>query len=214
VEHPNLPSNSDKSKMKAQKAPEEDKSPLAPIVTNPVVQKRPSLGARFKGVFMSGDGRSVVRYIFGGVLVPAVKNMLVDGVTKGIERAVYGESSPRRPMQPSGIYGQTQYNRPVYRPDPRTMGILPDQPPHVVPRSNGELNFVLQTREEADSVVDTLAEAVSKYGFVSVADLYQLLGLPFTHQDNKWGWTIPQMASIRQVREGYHLTMPSAEPID
>lgn len=214
MEHPNLPSNSDKSKMKATPTAPEKKQ-LAPVVTNPVVQKRPSLGTRFKNVFVSGDGRSVGRYILGGVLIPAMKNMVVDAVKGGIDRAVYGESDPRRQMRPSaGIYGQTQYNRPVYRPDPRQVSMLPDQPPYVSPRSNGELNFVLQTREEADVVVDTLAEAVSMYGLVTVADLYQLLGMPFSHQDNKWGWTIPQMATIRQVREGYHLTMPPAEPID
>jgi len=215
MENPSLPSNSEKSKERVKK-PITEKTPMLPVVTGPVIQKKASLGSRFKGVFFGSDGRSVASYVFGGVLLPAAKNAVVDAVTRGIERAIYGDASPRRsPSAPSGIYGQTQYNRPIYRPDSRQQGVmLPGQPPHVIPRANGDLNFVLQSREEGDQVIDTMIEAVSMYGFVTVADLYQLLGLPFNHQDLKWGWTTPPMATLRQVRDGYHLVMPPAEAID
>lgn len=73
--------------------------------------------------------------------------------------------------------------------------------------------IVLQSRTEAEEVVDRLFEVVSRYGSASVADLYELVGLSSTHTDNKWGWDDLQGAGVSRVRGGFLLDLPEPEPL-
>lgn len=74
--------------------------------------------------------------------------------------------------------------------------------------------MILVSRDEAQLVLDTLIDIIDTYEFASVADLYDLAGLPTTYVDNKWGWGSLQYAEVRQVREGYLLDLPNVEPIE
>lgn len=73
---------------------------------------------------------------------------------------------------------------------------------------------ILATRSEAELVLERLGDIIDKFEVASVGDLHDLLGLPQTHVDQKWGWTYVGDASIRQVREGYLLDLPLAAPIE
>jgi hypothetical protein len=48
---------------------------------------------------------------------------------------------------------------------------------------------------------------------VSLADLFDTVGLPATHVDNKWGWTNLASVEVRQVREGWQISFPPLEEI-
>jgi hypothetical protein len=74
--------------------------------------------------------------------------------------------------------------------------------------------IVLETRGEADEVIDQLYEIVSRYDSATVADLYELVGLASTHTDNKWGWTDLRGAGVTRVRSGYLLDIPEPRPLD
>jgi hypothetical protein len=62
-------------------------------------------------------------------------------------------------------------------------------------------------------VLERMQDIIDKYEVVSVSDLYELLGLPSSYQDNKWGWNYLGDVQVRQIREGYLIDFPSAEPI-
>lgn len=189
--------------------PVEEKS-VEQVTTNPVIKMKPSLGQRFKHVFFGGDSRGAARYISEDVILPALRNLLVDSVAKGAERLIYGDS---RPTRRSGLsYGsRIQYNSPLMRPDPRGPVRLPDQPPrHQRADPNG---LVLMSRDEADMVLERMGDILEKFEVASVADLYDLTGLPVSPIDNKWGWYNLHNAAVRQVREGYLLDLPPAEEI-
>ena len=115
----------------------------------------------------------------------------------------------RRPIN----YGsRVQYNSPVRR----DRAYLPDQAParplgRQVRRETNDL--VLTSREEAELVLERLTDIIDKYGVASLADLYDLTGLPTSHVDNKWGWTYLNNTEIRQVRDGYLLDLPPVEEI-
>jgi hypothetical protein len=74
-----------------------------------------------------------------------------------------------------------------------------------------------------DAVVDSLIGGIERLfqgdsrrrgaGEVSVADLYELLGVAADHTDQKWGWRTLGGASVRRVRDGYLLDLPQPEPI-
>lgn len=183
------------------------------VVTGEVVQRKKSLGTKFKDVFIGGEFKSAARYVAADVLLPALRNLIVDTTTKGIERIIYGESAAARRRLPD-YRPRIQYNSPVYRGDPRERSYLPKQPPHVTRGSRHQVGEVIvTTREEAESVVEQLTEIISKYDVATVGELYDLLGLATTYVDNKWGWTFLNRVEIRQIREGYLIDLPPAEPI-
>lgn len=201
-------SNSDKDKKLS--APRADSAARPEkVITGVVITKKPSLGHRFKSTFFGGDGKSAVRYISVDVILPAVRNLVVDAITKGAERMVYGESRPRRPGGFQSSYpSRVQYNSPVMRPDVRPAR-LPDQGP----QTRDANDLILTSRDEADMVIERMKDICDQFEVASVADLYDLCGLPVSPIDQKWGWTNLSGAETKSVREGWLLNLPRAEEI-
>ena len=202
-----FPPNSHKS---AEKGDTPDKK-VEKVVTGEVVQRKKPLGTRFKDVFFGGDFNSAARFVAADVLLPAFRNLVVDAVQEGTRRVMFGESTMHRHRRPE-MRSRVQYNNPVNRRDPRERVYLPDQPPHPAPR-RGSHEIVLISREDAELVIERLADIVDKYDVASVSDLNDLVGHPSAHTDNKWGWTSLSGVGVRQVREGYLLDLPSPEAI-
>jgi len=199
--------NSDKSKE-----PVPDKK-IEKVVTGEVVDREVSLGRKFKNVFFGGDAKQSARYVAGDVLLPALRNLIVDMVTMGIERVVYGES-PRRRGRTIPVTSRVQYNAYSGMRDPRETGRvhLPGQPPRLTTRAQ-ERDLILERRDDAEAVLEQLVTIIDQYEVASVSDLNELLGRPSSHIDQKWGWTSLGHVAIRQVREGYHLDLPQPEEI-
>jgi len=200
--------NSHKQKEKAEALANKT---IEKVVTGEVVQKKKSVGQKFKGIFFGGELKGAARYIAADVLLPALRNLLVDTTSKGIERVVYGESSAQR-RRTVGYGSRIQYNNPIAR---RDHAYLPNQPAHSTMRQvrRDTNEFVLASREEAELVLERLNDIVDKYEIASLADLYQLMGLPTSAIDNKWGWISLVNAEIRQARDGYVLDLPPTEEI-
>lgn len=205
-----FPPNSNNVLKGAPETPPEKKQ-LGAVVTSKAVQRKKPLGLRIKEMFFGGDGKGVVRYIASDVLLPALKNLIVEASEQGIKRAVYGDSSPRRRMEPTR--SRVSYQSPVYRQDPRTRAMLPDQPPYspTVARDAGQV--IIATRQEAERVLDCMVEVVDQYGAASLADLYSLCDLPSSPIDNKWGWDNLQFAEVKQVRDGWLINLTRPEPL-
>lgn len=202
------------SNAKKQKADRPPKEKIEAIVTGEVIQKPKSVGHKFKDIFFGGDFKLAVRYVSAEVLLPAFRNLIVDAVTKGAERMVFGESYRRTPE----FRSFTQYNNPLARRDmrdPRTARAnLPDQPSRFNNNQRRDANdIILSSREEAELVVERLIDIIDKYDVASLADLHELLGIPTSHVDNKWGWTYLNNVEIRQVRSGYLIDLPTLEEI-
>jgi len=73
---------------------------------------------------------------------------------------------------------------------------------------------VLETRVEAEEVIDNLFELISKYDVATMRDVLSMVGEPHnpTHED--WGWTDLRGARVHRVREGYLLDLPRPEALD
>lgn len=200
--------NSDKSKLRAIEPKPEKK--LEKVVSGDVVVLKPSVGSRLKKIFLGGDVDSAAQYVFGQVILPALRNIIVETVSRGAEQLMYGESG-RRPPPRSPNYGpRVMYNNPLSRQEPR----MYHQPPHRWAESSRAADRVMvTTRAEAEAVVDQLVEAVDKYGLVTRADLNEVLGLESAHIDHKWGWDNLARTEIRQTRDGYEITFPPVEEI-
>lgn len=212
----NFPGNSHNvtGEPKDPKDPKDEKpkkEEVKKVVSVDVVQRKKPLGRRFKDLFFGGEFKGATKYIFGDVLLPALRNMVVDATTKGVERVIYGESSPRR--RPELGRPRISYNSPVDRGYSRSRAMLPDQPPYVSRRRQDVGEIIIVSREEAEMVVERMIDIIDKYDVASIADLHDLVGLPTTYVDNKWGWANLNNVNIRQIREGYLIDLPSAEPL-
>lgn len=198
------------------KAEKKEKPKVEKVVTGEIVQKPKGVGRKFKDVFFGGDAKQAAGYVAADVLLPALRNLIVDMVTKGLENLVYGQSRRRPPgggYNYSARYQGVQYDRPLMDPrDPRTRS-----PMSIAPRgrtNRHEMNdIVIASKEEAELVVERLSDILDKYDVVSLADLYDLLGLGTSHIDNKWGWTYLGNVQVRQIRQGYLLELPPLEEI-
>lgn len=186
------------------------------VVVGEVVVQKKSLGRKFKDLFVAADIHSVIGYVASEVLLPAARNMIVDGASKGVERMMYGESTARR--RGYGVPNQSRitYNNPINRGGYRDVSSRRAPSPTVGPRSSprgARDDFILSSREEADLVLERMNDIIDTYEVVSVADLNDLVGMPTSHVDNKWGWVYLGDVLVRQVREGYLIDLPPAEPI-
>lgn len=207
----NYASNSNKSKAS------KDKPRAEKVVKGEVISRPKPIGSRFKNLFLGGEAKEASRYILGEVLLPAFRNLIVDSIRIGTERVVYGESTRRYtpPYSRSPYAGRVTYQTPVNRsyPDPREprQAYIPDQVGSRRRQQGQEV--ILSTKEEAETVVEMMIDVIDKYDMVSLADFYDLLGLPTNHVDNNWGWTFLNDVEIRQVREGWIIDLPPAEPV-
>lgn len=163
---------------------------------------------KFTDVFISEDMESVKSYILMDVLVPAVKKAVSDIVTNGIDMLLYGETggSSNKPISSKVSY-RSYYDR--------ANGDNRDRYSTVRTRSGYSYDdVILNSRGEAESVLMRMDELISSYGMVSVADLYDLVGITGNYTDNKYGWTDIRNASVVRIRDGYVIKMPRALPLD
>lgn len=206
--------NSNKTKETKDKPPKKD---LGKVVTGDVIVKPKTVGSRFRNIFFGGDIDSAFSYVVAEVLLPALRNLVVETVSRGTDRLIYGDSAHRR--RPTHFGSRIQYNNPVSRGGSSLyrervqLGVEQRPTERWSTASRDADTIIVASKTDAENVVEQLTEIVDKYELVSVADLNELLGLPSSHVDNKWGWTNISSVEIRQVREGWKITFPPLEEI-
>lgn len=74
-------------------------------------------------------------------------------------------------------------------------------------------DIVFETREDAEKVLDAMKDTVKKYGVVSLADMYDIVGKTTTYVANKYGWKSVDNAEVVRCRHGYYIKLQKAEEI-
>ena len=190
---------------------------LESVVTGKVVRRKKPLGTRIKEMFFSGE-TGVINHLIKEVLVPALQDAAVDMVKQGIERAVYRGDAPLPSRQMRGMpnsRSHTDYTS-AGRMRPTSHGLAPNR--QVMSRTSsldiGET--VVDTKFEAEQVLNMLFSTVQQYGEVTVANLKELTNETGVWTDNKYGWRdvdLEGRVDIRRARGGgYALILPP--PID
>ena len=176
------------------------------VISGNVKTKKKTEIHKFRDVFISEDAANVKTYILMDVLVPAVKKAIKDIVTDGIEMILYGESGRSSKRSDAGkISYRSYYDR---RDDDRRSSSA----------SRGRNSYsyddiIFDSRGEAEEVLSRMDELIDTYGNVSVADLYDLVGITGNFTDNKYGWINIRNAEPVRVRDGYMLRLPRATPL-
>jgi len=215
-----FPSNSHKNKQNLNLGvpgtPDKKEKVIERVVTGVVLQRKKTFGEKVKDAFVGGEWRSASSYVIAEVLLPALRNTIVDATTKGIERMIYGDVSPRS-RHNNDSRSRIAYNTTSSRPSSNRPVYLPGQAePFQRNRQNRRESFndiVLESRAEAETVVDSMGDVISQYEFVTVADVKDMIGEQSSFVDRDWGWSSIRHVDIRQIREGWLVSLPPIEPL-
>jgi hypothetical protein len=211
-----FPSNTQR-RVKRVAPPSKEELEVKQIVQGSVRRRKRSMSKRFFEMYGGGDFRSTAGTVILDILVPAAKDTVVDGFTMLIEGMIFGDAAPRGRGSSrrgnvfrQGNVGHTPYHDPrqMRRPEPRGM----------TPRGRGNFNFeeiLLDTRVEADAILDEMFDMLKEYESVTVANLYGMLGIDARFTEHKYGWYDLSSAQVRRARGGgYLLDLPKPEPLD
>lgn len=194
------------------------------VITNPVVIQKPGLGKRlvshFKGNLHDEDGRSVFIKVLHENIIPSGRDVIADAARDLLDLAIYGESrGPRRSGNGNVAYNlianslasKVNYSSPSVKPgfmtDPRER--QPQQKTATLTR--GRINYediLLATRVEADEIIKRMIDLIAKYGQVTIADLFDLVGVTGEYTDEKFGWVELHGARPSRTNQGYALNLP------
>ena len=192
----------------------------------PVLEKKPE--KRKKGLmerlvvgFLGPDGLpGIGAYLNEEIILPSIKNIIVEAVTSGINMAVFGDHS--RPSSRPNVP-----NRTVYRPETdyasRTSRYTSAQPapskrgPEMIRSVKyGVDEYPIESRMDANNVLTMLHEYADNYDYVSVADYYDLLGVSSVYTDHNFGWSFEEIlkAVVTPLRGGgYIINLPPVSEI-
>lgn len=191
--------NSHKYKQESQKLDISEKK-LEKVIEGAAKTKKKTLSRRFIDTFFNENAGDVKTYLVFDVLIPAIKDTLVDLITKGAEMLFFGEAT-RGSSKKKGSYvsyGASYRQDKVDRLPPASRGSE---------RKNID-DVIFETRGDAEKVLDTLCEALSVYGSVSIADFYDLADISSEWTDNNYGWMDLRGAKVIRTRAGYMIDMP------
>lgn len=117
-----------------------------------------------------------------------VRRFVASKISDKIYEFISDEEAPRRQINKKVSYRDAYYSK------------------HV-----GDIFF--DSRETAERVLELSKEIINEYGFVTIADMYDLAGLNTTYTEQKYGWVDLKEAKIIRVRPGYKLILPEIIPI-
>ncbi|ALY08647.1 hypothetical protein CAPNMURICA_47 [Arthrobacter phage CapnMurica] len=182
-----------------------DHVPAEKVISGVVIERKAGLGSKIRETFMGVSAREVGQHVVMDVLLPQLKGMAVDAGTQALERLILGEARRTTSSASSSrVRGSsyTAYNR-------FSGGSQASESEATNFRSNRVREVIVETRGDAQMVLDRLFEHIDRYNAVSVSYYYELVGITGTFTDHQWGWTNLNASGVSSVREGYRIELPA-----
>lgn len=159
--------------------------------------------------FIEEDLTNIKSYIVKDVIIPTVKNTIWDAFTNSLDMILYGATGRSRKNGPgSSRVPYVSYNKIS---DSRGRHSAPSEP------RRGRYDFggiTFDSKADADEVLKQMDAILDEYKMVTVADLFDLVGVTGEYTDAKYGWTNLRNARAVMGRDGYYLELPKPLPID
>lgn len=194
VDTEGLVPNSNKYKQQ-----QKDKPELTKAVTGKITTRKKTFGRRFADLFFVENTESLKEFVIFDVLVPAVKDTIVDVINKATDMLFYGRIRGGKSSATYTSYSSYSKKEPVQAPKRQ--------------RYSAD-DIVFESRAEAEHIKEMLAELIDVYGQATLADLYDLVGITSEYTDNNVGWKDIGGSYISSVREGYLLVLPRLKQLD
>lgn len=189
-------------------AKREDKPKFDSVLKTPAKKAEKSVMSKVADSIIVEGIKSVGTYLFFDVFVPKTKELLVDMVSEGLSRTLFGEAAPKRRSRSGDGRRYTDYSS-LTRSRSYDYG-GPGNTRSLSRRARNTYDFseiVIATRVEAEEVLDRMQDAIDNYGSCTVGDLFDLTGITQEYTDDKYGWTKLGNSSVIRVRDGYALDL-------
>lgn len=207
------PSNSYKSKEESQ--PTDEATPKLRVVPEGtrVIRRRPPMGRRFKETFL-GEGQGiggVLEYVIGDVMIPAFRDMVTEAFTEAVNRMFYGAREQPHRRNDRGRPNVVSNVRPITNYSRYSSRDAVSRPPRPSNRYRVD-DIILPKADDVRDVIAALRNDIDEYEFATVRDLLEMVGSPFAHSDERWGWYDLSGAYPKRINGGYLLVLPPVEP--
>jgi len=204
MEIPDIKPNSHKYKREQQQQKERAQKVVKGAAR---VQKQGEL-SKLASKFISDDAHNVKNYVRDDIVIPAVKDTILDIIIKGATMIFGGGRNNLQKHNPlSNISYYTNYAD-RFAPQ-KTVA----QPRAASSRFDYQ-NIVFANRADAELVLDQMWGSIQRYGYVTVMDLYDMADMTAPYTSDKYGWYDVSSASVERVMGGYIIKLPKAAPLD
>jgi hypothetical protein len=181
----NVNGNSNKSKEgQAQQSTEVRK-----VIQGTAEIRKPTWKQKFRDNFIKEDAKTVKDYVFNNFMVPAIQNMIQSSVNAALDVFFRGQrvSSGRyngwyNPYNQQDNRGSGTFWRSAKAQD----NVVPIQSAY--PRRDYN-NILLDSMDEGELVMLEIENTIKSQGFMSIATLFRMTGIPTEATDFNWGWT-------------------------
>lgn len=200
----------------------EKKAPIRKVEGR-VINPKTSIFRKFVNTFVEEDLPDVIQDAKNDVVVPYIKDLLVNGFNYIVEKTFGGSSygySSRRPrssslvreFERSSLNGGYNYGT---RSTKTTKRVTEGRPKFTFD------DIVMRDRPAATDLLETLRDYIHDFGQVSVAQLYesvyddddvQIQSMDFAY--NYYGWKNLDDAHITRVPSGYWINLPRPIQLD
>lgn len=178
------------------------------VVKGTVKKRKKPLSKKIAETFMAEDLNDVKSHVFFDVIVPSIKDTLSESIKEAVDMFFHGSGKSNRSRK-NKPYSRVSYSSYYDRDDDRKSRRSGNVP------SREFYDIVLDSRLEAEEVLDSLRDIIDQYGQASLADYHDLCGVSGSYTDNKYGWTDLTRANVTLVRgQGYIVDLPKAILLD
>lgn len=196
------------------KIEEEDKKlpekVIEKVVDGEIVVKKRSVGSKIRDILLADDVENVKDYAFSEVIVPGLKNLIVNSVAMLVLGEVY-DDGPRRRRRSDRVSYATKFK---YDDDDRGRRRRErDRDDEIDDISDFE-DIVFKRISDAENVLDEMYDILKEYKYVSIKDYYSLAGRKTSVFDDSWGWTDLRGVRVKRIRGGYIITLSKPKSLD
>lgn len=192
-------------KYKEEQKASEERQKVEKVVSGKVKTKKKNGVQKFADRFIAEDADNIKSYISEDIIIPGIKDIIENIVTKGIRLLLRGQISDRRDSRTPA--SKVSY-RDCYDRDVRSGSYI---------RANSRYSYedvIFDNVQDAKEVLSKMDEVIDTYKMVSVADLYEFAGIGASTTDHRYGWTDIRSARVEPTRDGYFIRLPKAIPLD
>lgn len=195
-----LPSNSYK-----------DRALTKPKTVEAVVKGKVKKKSSFAELFLSEDRADIGDYVVKDVVIPRIKETIFDVIMGSLSMALFGG---RHAINKNVLTRQGVTSKVNYSAFSNNGGIkASNQQPGLPRRADLDVSgVVFDDKDDAETVLGTLAGMVIDYGQVTVADFYALAEMDYDFTLGKWGWykDAVMAAKVCPTRGGWYIEIAKA----
>ena len=179
---------------------------------NDIFVKKKTLGDRIKSIFLADDIENVKEFAISDVIIPGIKNLIVDSVAM----LILGDGDYRR--RGSGRRDRDDRDRVSYntrykygdREKDRDRKRRRDEDDEEIEWNE----IIFKTIGKADDVLNEMFDLYREYEQVTLRDYYTICHYKSSVFDENWGWDSLKGVRIKRCRGGYILTLPNPISLD